>query len=107
MNPIDRDKIKTSEKNRKKRVGKMVITLFSVCLFAVLVNVVSSKSLHLPGVSPSSYNDNDPVKVYHILFLKNLSHMLPHSYIDLYTYSFTYYNITLVQTYLLTYLSCL
>ena len=70
----------------------MVITLISVCLFAVLVAVVSSKSLHLPGVSPSSYNDNDPVKVSHFIYQKLISHvtLLTHSLTHSPTHSLTY-----------------
>jgi transmembrane 9 superfamily protein 2/4 len=57
----------------------MVITQISACLFAVLVAVVSSKSLHLPGVSPSSYNDNDPVKLF-VTKLTSIKTQIPYDY---------------------------
>ncbi len=57
----------------------MVISLFFVCFLAVLTGFASSKSLHLPGVSPTSYNSNDPVKVYRLLTLL-LTYFLTHSF---------------------------
>jgi hypothetical protein len=94
----------------------MVITLISACLFAVLVAVVSSKSLHLPGVSPSSYNDNDPVKVSHFIYQKLISHVTSlthslthsptHSLTHSLTYSLSYWFIHLL-IHLLQYYSCI
>jgi len=68
----------------------MVITLVSVCFWAVLTGLAHSKSLHLPGVSPTSYNDNDPVKVRRLLtgcgaaclmdaIIHSFAHSLTHS----------------------------
>ena len=67
----------------------MVISLFSVYFLAVLTGFAASKSLHLPGVSPTSYNSNDPVKVYRLLTYSSLTYLLTHSLIKLFVTKLT------------------